>query len=274
MTEPSVSPGRKIVVVGKGGVGKSTVTALMARTMARSGRSVLAVDADEQRNLAACLGLTAAEAHAITPLADASAYITERAGSRGGGLLRLNPDTSDVVERFAVEAPDGVRLLVMGGVRSAGGGCLCPETTVLAAAVAGLRLLRDDVVIMDTHAGAEHFGRALSRGFDTALVVADPTLNGLDVGIDAAGLAFELGIPSIRLVVNKVRSAADEQKAFAHAVASGVGFDDVAFLPLDPAAADFDAAVDRLLPASPLARGVSRLCRRLSLPGRVLECES
>ena len=61
-------------------------------------------------------------------------YVEEKTGARpgegAGGILVLNPDTTDLVDRLSVEAPDGVRLVVMGGVRQAGGGCLCPETAL------------------------------------------------------------------------------------------------------------------------------------------------
>ena len=102
-------------------------------------------------------------------------------------MLRLNPDTRDVVDRLGVDGPDDVRLLVMGGVQRAGGGCLCPETRSSSAAIAGMRLREGDVVVMDTHAGVEHFGRALARGFDRALVVVTPTFNAVQVGLRPPG---------------------------------------------------------------------------------------
>ena len=60
---------------------------------------------------------------------------------------------------------------------------------------------------MDTHAGVEHFGRALARGFDHAVVVVEPTYNAAQVGVGAARLARELGIPEIHLVVNRLGAA-------------------------------------------------------------------
>ena len=254
----------RIVVVGKGGVGKSTLSALLARMLARQGFSVMAVDADEQRNLAATLGMDLRTAAAIVPVAENAEYVEEKTGARpgegAGGMLRLNPDTSDLVNRLSVPAPDGVRLVVMGGVRRAGGGCLCPETALISAVVAGMHLHHEDVVIMDTHAGVEHFGRALARGFDTAIVVVEPTFNAVQVGVESARMAAELGIRTLHLVVNRTRSGADIERVLSHMERlGGFPFASVTALPFDEAALECEPAVDVLLDGSPLADAVAGL---------------
>ncbi len=266
--------GTRLAVVGKGGVGKSTLSALMARQLARRGVRVVAVDADEQRNLAATLGLRRRVAGRIVAVADEADYIEEKTGARpgggAGGLLRLNPDTTDLVDRLSVAGPDGVRLVVMGGVRQAGGGCLCPETALVSAAVAGMHLHDDDVVIMDTHAGVEHFGRALARGFDTVVVVVDPTYNAVEVGVESARLATQLGIESVHLVVNRVRSEGDVGRVLGYAEAlGGFVFTSVSALPYDEVAIESEPAVDRLLEGSLLAIGVDTLAD-IVLPDVVL----
>ncbi len=259
--------GLRTVVVGKGGVGKSTITALLARILARRGAQVLAVDADEQRNLAATLGLAAAAA-AIVPLAEQADYVEEKTGARpgegSGGILRLNPDVSDVVERLGVPAPDGVRLLVMGTVRRAGSGCLCPEHSLLAATVGGMSLRRGEVVLMDTHAGVEHFGRALARGFDRALVVVDPTFNAMHVGVEAARLSIDLGIHDVRLLVNRVRGPDDLCRALDNISRAGdFAFHSLHALPYDELAMASEPAVDELLRGSDLAGAVGALAAEL-----------
>lgn len=268
--------GARLVVVGKGGVGKSTVTALLARLTARRGLRVVAVDADEQRNLAATLGIGLEEAASIVALAEDAEYVAEKTGARpgegAGVMLRLNPDTGDVVDRRSVAGPDGVRLLVMGGVQEAGSGCLCPETALIQAAVAGMHLHPDDVVVMDTHAGVEHFGRALARGFDAAVVVVDPTFNAVQVGREAAVLADELGIGTVHLVVNRTRSQADVLRALDHLDRlGGFPFASTTMLPFDEAALECEPAVDRLLEGSALAGAVAALSEQLltGVPGRM-----
>jgi CO dehydrogenase maturation factor len=253
-----------VVVVGKGGVGKSTVTALLARLSARRGLGVVAVDADEQQNLAATLGIGLEEAATIVAVADDADYVEEKTGARpgegAGAMLRLNPDTADVVDRCAVVGPDGVRLLVMGGVRQAGGGCLCPETALIQAAVASMHLHPDDLVVMDTHAGVEHFGRSLARGFDAAVVVVDPTFNAVQVGMESATLAREMGIDTVHLVVNRNRSQADLDRALVHVDRlGGFPFASLSVLPFDELALECEPGVDRLLEGSALAAAVAVL---------------
>jgi len=260
--------GARVVVVGKGGVGKSTVTALLARMSARRGLGVIAVDADEQQNLAATLGIGLEDAASIVAVADDADYVEEKTGARpgegAGAMLRLNPDTADLVDRRAVAGPDGVRLLVMGGVRQAGGGCLCPETALVCAAVAGMHLHRHDVVLMDTHAGVEHFGRSLARGFDVALVVVDPTFNAVQVGVESSRLAAELGIGDVHLVVNRTRSQADVDRALAHVDRlGGFPFASRTTLPYDELVLECEPAVDRLLEGSALADAVGVLSDRV-----------
>lgn len=252
------------MVVGKGGVGKSTLCAMMARTLARGGWHVIAVDADEQRNLAATLGMTVAESIAIVPVAENADYVEEKTGARpgegAGAMLVLNPDTSDLFGRLSVEAPDGVRLLVMGGIRGAGAGCLCPETALISSAVAGMRLNRDSVVVMDTHAGVEHFGRALARGFDSVVVVVEPTFNAVQVGMESAELARRLGIGEVHLVINRLRADSDVRRVTAYVdQLGGHPFDSVTAVPYEAAALVSEPSVEALLESSPVMDAVARL---------------
>jgi len=260
--------GTKIVVVGKGGVGKSTLSALMARQLARNGRRVVAVDADEQRNLAATLGLGLTESGSIVPVAENADYVEEKTGARpgegAGGILILNPDTSDLVDRLSVEAPDGVRLVVMGGVREAGAGCLCPETALISSAVAGMHLHRDDVVVMDTHAGVEHFGRALARGFDAVVVVVEPTFNAVKVGVESTVLANDLGIGTVHLVVNRTRSANDLERVLDYVDRLGSPpFSSVTTVPYDEAVPLSEPSVEALLAGSAITEAVDVLSSRV-----------
>ena len=233
----------RIVVTGKGGVGKTTVTATIARLLARAGQNVLAVDGDAQCNLALTLGVPPEEARSLLPVALDTGYADQVVGL-SGGLVRLNPDVTDVVERFAVSGPDGVRVLVMGGLVAAGGGCLCPEHSVLASTVAQVSKEDADVVLLDTQAGVEHFGRALARGFDAALVLSDPSTNAGDVARQTAGLARELGLPRVSLVVNRTR-AHNRPRWLTRSVEAE--FDDVHALPYDDVVLETEPSVEALL---------------------------
>lgn len=208
--------GFRVIVTGKGGVGKTTITALLVHLFAREGFTTLAVDEDPQMNLPFALGIPWEERDRIVPLARDFDYVEEKTGARPGGgyglMLSLNPDVSDVVERFGVRGPGGVNILVMGTVVQAATGCLCPENTLLESVIRYINLREGEVILMDTPAGVEHFGRTIARGFHHAILVTDPSFNAVQVAVHLAHLAKELGIPHIHLVINRVRSEDDVRK--------------------------------------------------------------
>lgn len=215
-TRPGKDRGSRIVITGKGGVGKTTITALLAHLFADKGFTTLAVDEDPQMNLPYAIGIPREESDRIVPLAKNFDYVEEKTGARPGAgwglMLTLNPDVSDVVERFGAKGPGGVNILVMGTVEQAATGCLCPENTLLESVIRYINLREGEVILMDTPAGVEHFGRTIARGFDQALLITDPTFNAVQVVRHAAKLAKELGIRSVYLVINRVRSENDIRK--------------------------------------------------------------
>lgn len=242
--------GIRIVITGKGGVGKTTITALLSHLFAKEGRRVLAIDGDPQQNLAVTLGILPQEAEKIIPVSQSTEYLREKTGAgpgiSPGGLITLNPDVSDVIDRFSVTLSKNLRLLVMGGVSQAGCGCLCPEYTLLAAILRHMRVLPDEVILLDTPAGMEHFGRAVADGFSCALVVADPSYNALAVAKESAKLARQLGIEQIILVVNRVGDQEEAEK-IREKMGGSSGFSRMIFLRFDPEIIHLEPAVNRLL---------------------------
>ncbi|MEX1312553.1 MAG: ArsA-related P-loop ATPase [Desulfotignum sp.] len=202
----------KLAFGGKGGVGKTTVTALIARTIAAldKDRSVIAIDADPVANLAAALGID--ETKPITPVAELSDLIAERTGAKRGtmgGFFTLNPKVDDIPERFSLEK-DGVKLLVMGTVQQGGSGCICPESTMLKALMTHLVLARNEVVVMDMEAGVEHLGRATSGSVDALVVVVNPGKRSRVAADKIRKLGQDIGIKNILVLGNRVTSEADK----------------------------------------------------------------
>jgi CO dehydrogenase maturation factor len=231
-------------------VGKTTLTATLAHLFAQQGFRVLAVDGDPQQNLAVTLGIPIEDAAGIVPVSQSIEYLQEKTGAgpgiSPGGLLTLNPDVSDVIDRFSIPVAKNLRLLVMGGVSQAGGGCLCPEYTLLAAIFRHMRLLPDEVILLDTPAGMEHFGRAVADGFSCALVVADPSYNALSVAKECSVLARQLGIRDTILVVNRICSPADTDK-IRRTMEGASGFFRTIELPYDPEFVLAEPAVSQIL---------------------------
>jgi CO dehydrogenase maturation factor len=137
--------------------------------------------------------------------------------------------------------------------------------------MAAVALRPGELIIMDTQAGLEHFGRALARGFGQALVVTDPSFNGVSVALRTAELAAELAIPTIHLVVNRVRGPSDVRRVERYLDGAGAGagaaFASRQFLPEDERVWDAEPAVDGLLDgaASPFGAAVADLADSLAL---------
>jgi len=189
----------KIAITGKGGVGKTTLAGILARLLARDGMDVLAIDADPDMNLASALGIQ----NPPSPLTDDMELIDERAGGPAG-MFKLNPKVDDVVERFGVVGPDGVRMLVMGTVDRGGSGCMCPASSFLRALLRHVVLKESSVVIMDMEAGIEHLGRGTTRGIDLMIVVVEPGTRSLETAERIKRLGTDIGVKRFAAVINKV----------------------------------------------------------------------
>jgi CO dehydrogenase maturation factor len=228
----------KIAISGKGGVGKTLLASLLSRKFTAAGYSVLAIDADPDANLAASLDFPHPEG--IIPLSEMSDLIEERTGARPGEIgsfFKLNPKVDDLPEKYAVEH-DGIRLMVMGRVKRGGTGCYCAEGILLQGLLSHLLLRRDEVVILDMEAGIEHLARGTARGVDRLIIVVEPGRRSIETAMRVRQLAQDIGLKSISLVANKVRSPADRE----HLVKSLPDADFLGFIPYDPAIVDADLA--------------------------------
>ncbi len=203
----------KIAITGKGGVGKTTLSALLSHLYAREGRRVLAVDADPDANLAQAFGLSKEEIEGLRPIAELTDVIEERTGARPGsmgGVFKLNPRVDDIPEEFGKRI-DGITLLVMGKSKEAASGCYCPENVFLRRLLRHLVVERDEVVIVDMEAGIEHLTRGTAEGVDAFLVVVEPGQRSLQTARAVEEMAASLGIRRVYVVANKVRDDSDAE---------------------------------------------------------------
>ena len=196
----------KIMICGKGGSGKSTLTVLLAQAMKRAGKRVLVVDADES-NL--CL-------HRLLGIPQPEVMM-EAMGGRPGTRERLKQArehdhqdeffqqvmTFDDLPTDCVREAEGIRLLVVGKIREFGEGCACMIGSISKTVLARLQEKKDELVLIDAEAGLEHFGRQVDKGCDLALFVVDPSFESLQMADRARKIAEMAGVPTY-YVLNKV----------------------------------------------------------------------
>jgi CO dehydrogenase maturation factor len=218
----------KVGVVGKGGVGKTTLSALLAQEFRARGRRVLAIDTDSNPNLAISLGLDEETAN--------SAPVVPR-NLAVGGMAQWTPER--LIDTFGLPTPSGVTLLHAMRVDQAGADCTCTShaavRSILGSAIDELA----DVTLVDMEAGLEHLSRSggTLAYADVLLMVMEPTRKSILTAARTISLAEELGIPRIAGVGNKAKLPADGE--FFEKVAAEYGVPLAGIVPYD---ADVPAA--------------------------------
>jgi CO dehydrogenase maturation factor len=202
----------KLVICGKGGCGKSTVSALMARELAARGEKVLVVDTDESNfGLYKHLGLE-----------QPRDYMESLGGKKGlGERLRKfmkseGKEKLSILEDFSLEdipaelivGEDGIRLVAIGKIHDFGEGCACPMGALAREFIQKLKADGMQVII-DTDAGIEHFGRGVEGGCDKILVVIDPSFESVQLSAKISEMAAKINKP-VFFVLNRMNEDALE----------------------------------------------------------------
>ena len=200
----------KVAITGKGGVGKTTFAACLARLYADEGRKVLCADVDPDANLGLALGFTEEDLAKITPITEMKALIQQRTeADQFERYFKINPKVDDLPDMLAQEV-NGVKLLLMGTVKTGGAGCVCPEHVILKRLLSHMIVQRDEVVIMDMEAGLEHLSRGTTDLVDQFIVVVEPGARSIQTYHSVQRLAADLGVRKVSVVANKVRDESDE----------------------------------------------------------------
>jgi CO dehydrogenase maturation factor len=255
---------QKIAITGKGGVGKTTLAALLAYHYAQAGQPVIAIDADPAASLADALGVPEETSETLSPIAELDELIYERTGAKpgtSGGFFQINPRVDDIPDRFSL-THRGIRLLKLGTISKGGSGCICPESALLKSLVTYVILYRDEVMILDMEAGLEHLGRATAGAVDAFLIVVEPGRRSLATAHNIQRLAADIGVTRCYVVGNKVRDDADRDY-IQNALAPDLPL--LGVLPFTPQAIEadmrgtaiFDAAPELLTAAGHLAAGLA-----------------
>jgi CO dehydrogenase maturation factor len=220
----------KLGIVGKGGVGKTTLSSLICQTYAQRGQRVVAIDTDSNPNLAMSLGLDEDTAN-HAPLVPRSLVVGD-----GGG--RLTP--AALLDEYGLRTPTGVTLLHAMRVEQAGAGCTCVSHATVRSLLGMAMEEEADVTLVDMEAGLEHLSRSggTLAYADVLLMVMEPTRKSIMTAGRTVPLAEELGIPRVYGVGNKARLPADAE--FFATVAAEHGVRLAGVVPYDAAVGDAD----------------------------------
>ncbi|RKD30928.1 AAA family ATPase [Thermohalobacter berrensis] len=197
----------KIALTGKGGVGKTTISALLARRLVERNFNVLAIDADFDANFASALGIDITKED-IKPISEMEKLIEEKMGTSediGKGLYKLNPFVGDIPDKFSIKHK-GVNFLAVGTVKKGGEGCYCAENKLIKRLINHIVLKSDETVVMDMEAGLEHISRGTAKGIDLFLIVVEPGLRSLQTANKIKEMAHDIGVKNIYAIVNKLHS--------------------------------------------------------------------
>jgi CO dehydrogenase maturation factor len=196
----------KVFICGKGGSGKSTLSALIAVALKNQGYRVLLIDADESNfSLHRMMGV----AHPVS--------LMDSLGGKKGFRAKIAPAFPQKSEEIpftdrvrineipeaCIAKTDGIRLLVIGKIHHFGEGCACPMGALSKLILSKLDITENEVVIIDTAAGVEHFGRGIDADGDLILAVIDPTYESFELAKKMYDMATNAAVDMF-FVLNKV----------------------------------------------------------------------
>jgi CO dehydrogenase maturation factor len=186
----------KILICGKGGCGKSTIVALLAKEIAARENKVLVIDSDESNiGLHSRLGMEKPD--------DFMNYF--------GGKKLLFEKTKEMQGKWRLdELPayyltrkGNIQLLSMGKIYQFGEGCACPINALSSKFLEILDLRDGEFLIADTDAGIEHFGRGVEKGVDILLVIIDPSRESILLAKKISELGQQVDKP-VYYILNRV----------------------------------------------------------------------
>ncbi len=198
---------KKVAICGKGGVGKSTVVTLMANALKDSGYNVIVLDADESNpGLFRQFGLKEQPRALMTALAASH--------PNGKDAEWLKPDLitfKDIPAEF-VSGSDGLKFLMVGKIEDPFQGCACSMASIARDLMEKFNVQDKEIVITDTEAGIESFGRGVERYVDMVLVIVEPSYESMVLAEKIVYMAEGMGISRVGAILNKVPSEQTRQK--------------------------------------------------------------
>ena len=210
----------KIAVCGKGGSGKSTIVAILAKEFQRRGQQVLVVDSDESNSgLHWMLGFKNPP-EPLIEFVGGKKKVTNRmfagfipeSGEMNLSLWRKNEIAIDDIPVFHKAGSGNIQLVVTGKIGRLFEGCACPMGVVTREFLKKLRIDHDQIAIVDMEAGVEHFGRGIEASLEALIVVVEPSLESVSIAEKTKALTESSGARFAGAIINKVRSKTNQKR--------------------------------------------------------------
>lgn len=208
----------KITICGKGGCGKSTITTLLAKEFARTGRRVLVVDSDESNfGLHRQLGVElpkdfteyfGGKDKAFKTMMTSGIMSSMKLEAFAKKFFDKDFTLDDIPAEFISEK-DGVKLISSGKIHEANEGCACTMNSIIEQFICHLKMDEDDIILLDMEAGVEHFGRGTDNYVDAVLMIVDPSFESLRLSGKIAELSRSIGKP-IYFCLNKLTPESEQ----------------------------------------------------------------
>ncbi|MCS7215682.1 MAG: tRNA (N6-threonylcarbamoyladenosine(37)-N6)-methyltransferase TrmO [Thermodesulfovibrio sp.] len=202
---------RKIAVCGKGGVGKSFIVYGIAKAFANRGKKVLVVDSDESnQTLYRLLGFNEPPSAFMDFLGGKKSVqqsIIKRFQSADKetkiNVIEKETFSIDEIPNEFIKKDGNIGLVSIGKIKEPMEGCACPMGVVSREFLEKIELNENEIIIVDTEAGIEHFGRGIEKGIDTVIAVAEPYLDSIEVAEKAISISEKMG-KNTYLIMNKI----------------------------------------------------------------------
>jgi len=186
----------KILICGKGGSGKSTISALLAKEIAGRGKKVLVIDTDESNfGIHSHLGMDKPED--FMNYFGGKKVLFERTKT-----LRQKWKINDLPDKYLTEK-ENIKLMTIGKINDFGEGCACPINALASKFLEVLELDENESLIADTDAGIEHFGRGVEKGCDAIFAVIEPSFESIRLASKISKLGEQVDKP-VYYLLNKV----------------------------------------------------------------------
>ena len=206
-------PIKKIAICGKGGVGKSTTVALMAKALAALNYNVLVLDTDESNpGLYRTLGFDKTPKPLLSLMSRFS--YTEEPAEDTHWIMLPEIKVTDIPPAF-IPSQNGIRFLMVGKIENPFQGCACSMSDVTRGLVSRLMLDEKEIILIDMEAGVESFGRGVERSVDLVLSIVEPSYESMALAEKIIYMAEGMGIDRVGALLNKVPSEDIKEKMVA-----------------------------------------------------------